>query len=216
MRIVRSTLAWIRWSFALGVGGAALAATPLTTDFQVNTHTLSNQNEARLSMSPTGTFVVVWSSQAQDDPSAGSDGIFARRYDSSGAAQATEFLVNTHTVGDQNRPAVSVSPGHRFAVVWESDDQDGSGDGVFVQRFDSAGVAQDSEFQVNTHTLGAQGAPDLAVGPMGGFIAVWQSEGQDGDQFGIFGRRVAADAGHSADRLRYARFGRRGDSRGGI
>jgi hypothetical protein len=44
-----------------------------------------------------------------------------------------------------------------------------------------------SEFRVNTFTTGNQGVPSAAFHPSG-FIAVWESEGQDGSGRGVFGR----------------------------
>jgi hypothetical protein len=43
------------------------------------------------------------------------------------------------------------------------------------------------EFRVNTFTTGNQGAPSAAFHPSG-FIAVWESDGQDGSGKGVFGR----------------------------
>ena len=44
-----------------------------------------------------------------------------------------------------------------------------------------------SEFRVNTFTTGNQGAPSVAYQP-NGFIAVWESDGQDGSGVGVYGR----------------------------
>src|SRR5262245_41925831 len=43
------------------------------------------------------------------------------------------------------------------------------------------------EFRVNAFTTGNQGAPSVAYHPSG-FVAVWESEGQDGSGTGVFGR----------------------------
>jgi len=43
------------------------------------------------------------------------------------------------------------------------------------------------EFRINISTTGNQGAPSVAYHP-GGFVAVWESDGQDGSGKGIFGR----------------------------
>ena len=45
------------------------------------------------------------------------------------------------------------------------------------------------EFRVNTFTTGKQARPSAAVLRGGGFVVVWQSEGQDGDSYGVFGQR---------------------------
>ena len=47
------------------------------------------------------------------------------------------------------------------------------------------------EFRVNTFTTGPQTRPDAAADTSGNFVTVWQSNGQDGSNFGIFGQRYS-------------------------
>jgi len=50
------------------------------------------------------------------------------------------------------------------------------------------------EFQVNTYTIGSQEEPRVSHDPDGGFVVVWHGGGdQDGDGYGVFARRYAAD-----------------------
>ena len=46
-----------------------------------------------------------------------------------------------------------------FVVAWQSDGQDGSGSGIYAQRYNAAGVAQGAEFRVNTFTTNNQRVP---------------------------------------------------------
>ena len=69
--------------------------------------------------------------------------------------------------------------------------QDGSGEGVFGQRYDSSGAPLGPEFRVNTFTTGYQGLPAVAADLSGNFVVVWES-GQDGAGDGIFGQRYAS------------------------
>ena len=50
-----------------------------------------------------------------------------------------------------------------FVVAWQSDGQDGSGNGIYAQRYDSSGSAVGSEFLVNTYTTSAQGDPSSTM-----------------------------------------------------
>ena len=70
--------------------------------------------------------------------------------------------------------------------------QDGSGDGVFGQRFNSAGTPLGSEFQVNSYTTGSQQRPAVAVDGSGNFVVVWSSSGGDGSYAGVFGQLFTA------------------------
>jgi hypothetical protein len=46
-----------------------------------------------------------------------------------------------------------------------------------------------TEFQINTYTTSAQVYPSVASLGDGGFVATWQSIGQDGGSSGIYGQR---------------------------
>jgi hypothetical protein len=87
----------------------------------------------------------------------------------------TPFRVNDYTTGQQVLPTLAVEPDGDFLVVWASEAQDGSGFGLFAQRFDAAGARRGGEFAVNQQTLGDQLGPSVAVGSDGDFVAVWQS-----------------------------------------
>jgi hypothetical protein len=99
-----------------------------------------------------------------------------------------EFRANTHTNGDQMFPAVAINTVGRFVVVWASEGQDGSGMGVFGQRFFPNGVKAGAEFQVNDYTENDQDRPSVAIRDDGSYIVTWQSRDQDGDGNGIFAR----------------------------
>src|SRR5262245_40022957 len=74
-----------------------------------------------------------------------------------------EFQVNTYTANHQTNDERSLAVGANgdFVVVWQSE-QDGSGYGVFGQRFASSGARLGAEFQINSYTSGSQRDP--AVG----------------------------------------------------
>ena len=80
--------------------------------------------------------MVVWSSSLQDG---GADGSFGQRYNSAGARQGSEFPINSYTTGNQVAPVLVATGTNLFVAAWESNGQDGSGYGVFGQRFDFSG-----------------------------------------------------------------------------
>jgi hypothetical protein len=164
--------------------GAALAS-----EFQVNAYTSSRQAEASAAVNADGDFVIVWSSNGQD----GSHyGVFGRRFDASGAPQATEFQVNTYVYLAQSHPDVDLNGPGDFVVAWSSSHQDIGAYGVFGQRFDSAGTPQAAEFQINSYVTSSQLRSEVVLQNNGGVIASWQSLGQDGSANGIFARRFSA------------------------
>ena len=64
--------------------------------------------------------------------------------------QGGEFQVNARTTGSQSLPSIAVEADGDFIVTWS--DYDGYGVGIFAHRFNSAGVRQGLQFQVNTLT----------------------------------------------------------------
>lgn len=162
------------------------AGAPVSGEFQVNSETAEYQGGPAVAMDGGGDFVVVWTSYGQDGDGYG---IFGQRYDSSGAPLGGEFQANTYTLDDQIDPDVATDEAGNFIVVWQSDFQDGSGNGIFGQRFAADGTRQGSEFQVNEVTVGDQGAPAVAGDPTGRFLVTWVDDGLDGDDLGVFGRQ---------------------------
>ena len=90
----------------------------------------------------------------------------------------TEFQINTKTLNQQitavNRSIDFESNGD-FVVVWASDFQDGSLEGVFGQRFASSGARLGAEFRVNSFTLNSQDYAAVALDADGDFVVAWRS-----------------------------------------
>ncbi|MEH2170433.1 MAG: hypothetical protein V7K41_28030, partial [Nostoc sp.] len=97
----------------------------------------------------------------------------------------TEFQVNTYTTGNQSNSTVAIDADGDFVISWTSNGQDGSGDGIYAQRYNSAGVAQGNEFKVNTYTPSNQSNSTVAIDADGDFVISWTSNGQDGSGDGI-------------------------------
>ena len=116
------------------------AGTPLASEFRVNTTTTNNQRGASVRRTPTAA-----SSSPGRAPlgTARGYGVFARRFSSAGAPLASEFQVNTYTAGDQIDPSVAADGEGHFVVAWQDSAQDGSGYGVFAQRFLTALITMD-------------------------------------------------------------------------
>jgi hypothetical protein len=168
---------------------------PAGTEFQVNTYTTGTQYLRAVASNASGNFVVVWNDFAGQDGSQG--GVFGQRFDSGGSPAGTEFQVNTYTTYVQTGPAVASDASGSFVVVWtDYSGQDGSGGGVFGQRFDSGGSPAGTEFQVNTYTTYIQGySTSVASDGAGDFVVVWTSGyNQDGSDYGMFGQRLCSDA----------------------
>ena len=93
-----------------------------------------------------------------------------------------------HLLGKSYPSVVGLKNGG-FVVVFgsqnDTNSQDGSGWGVFGQRFDSSGTKVGTEFQVNSYTTGNQSSsnngPQITELTNGGYAITWTSVGQDSD-----------------------------------
>jgi hypothetical protein len=165
------------------------AGEPLGGEFSINTHTTGYQRGPSVASDNAGNFVVVWSSLGQDGSAWG---VFGQRFDAAANPLGSEFQVNSYTTSFQENPWVSSDPAGNFVVVWPSSEQDGSGEGVFAQRFTASGEPSGAEFQVNVHTTACQDDPRVSSAANGDFVVVWSSDFQDGSAEGVFGRRYNA------------------------
>jgi hypothetical protein len=174
-----------------GVFGQRYSASgvPVGAEFRVNTYTTSYQAAASADVDSSGNFIVVWESNLQDGSTWG---VFGQRYAAPGAPLGPEFRVNSFTTGTQVVPRVSSDAAGSFVVVWWSYGQDGSGFGVFGQRYASSGTPIGPEFRINTFTTADQDNASVAGDASGNFVVVWASAGQDRSDHGIFGQRYAA------------------------
>jgi hypothetical protein len=156
------------------------------SEFRVNSYTSNQQTRASVSMDVAGDFVIAWQSQFQDGVGYG---VFAQRFNAAGATQGSEFQANTYTTNDQAFPSVALDSAGDFVIAWSSIGEDGSLQGIYARHYSSAGAADGGEFQVNTYTTIAQQAPSVAMDAAGDFVIAWQSNTQDGSQYGIFAQR---------------------------
>ncbi len=109
----------------------------LSEQFLVNSYSSGAQSWPAISLNDDGHLLVVWQSQYQDGCGWG---IFGQRFDSKGEPlgeefrvddRGDEFQINTYVVGDQMYPATAMRQSGEFITVWQSDGQDGSGNGIF-------------------------------------------------------------------------------------
>jgi len=188
-----------------GISGQrfSTAGAPLGGEFVVNTTTSGNQMSPSVAMALGGEFVVVWQSPDQDGDQ---EGIFARRYDSSGNPLSSEIPVNTYTTDRQFRASVDIEPTGGFVVAWQSEGQDGNGSGVFARRFDALGAPISGELALSAYTTADQRSPRVAATEDGGFLAVWDGAGPGGSTNQTWARRFAADSTARDDAFRVNAF----------
>lgn len=160
------------------------------TDALVNTYTTAGQVGSRVAGLGDGGWLVAWYSDGQDGSS---DGIYQQRYDADGDSVGAETKVNTYTTGQQNSPSVTALSDGGWVVVWSSFGQDGGHTGIYQQRYDADGIVAGTETLVNTYTTGEQAGATVTALADGSWVVSWTSDGQDGDDYGVYQRHFAAD-----------------------
>jgi hypothetical protein len=111
---------------------------------------------------------------------------------------APEFVVNTYTPNVQgfyyrNGIATCAGPNDSFVVAWEDNaGYDGSGDGIFAQRYDDNGPVG-GQFQVNEVSTGSQFGPSVACNEAGEFVVAWAQSNVEVRRFDASGSPVTGD-----------------------
>jgi hypothetical protein len=177
-------------------------------EFLVNQFTSYNQRTPGIAALAGGGFVVTWVSEQQRTvaPVLGTNStfsaastmivpsvdIYARCYQSNGAAAGNEFLVNSGYNPCAN-PAVAAADDNGFMVAWSARDMVAVNNGwdVYARSFSTNGTGGNVK-QVNSYLAGSQYAPHLrAIGL--DYLVVWTSLNQDGSRDGVYGQFVHND-----------------------
>ncbi len=153
-----------------------------------NQITRGDQFSPKTDVATDGSFWVVWSGRGEGDR----QGVFARRFDADGEAISDQVRVNTTVGGKQGRPDIAAAADGSAVVVWDGVG-DGDFDGIFAQQLSSDGERLGTETLVNGTTDDMQAFPVVAAEAGGGFVVAWSSRHQDGDDWGVFAKRFAAD-----------------------
>jgi len=189
----------------LGVYGRRFLANgnPVGSEFRLNTQTFLDQGNPRTAGLSNGEFIGTWDSDDQDGDGFG---IYAQRYFSGGGAAGIEFRANAHTAGEQFGATVAALTSGRFIIGWHSLGQDGSGWGVYAQRYKLGGAVAGVEFRANTPTAGDQMNPAIAGLSNGGFVIAWEAANKDGSGKAIVARKYNADGTASGAEFRVNTF----------
>jgi len=168
------------------------AGVPQGGAFKV-TQTASDWAFPSVASDADGNFVVVWGSELTNRQG----DVFGQRYDSQGAKRGGQFAVNSFTTALQADPSVTSDASGNFVVAWTGSNPLGGVLEIFGRHFDSAGVPQGPDFQVNSYTTGITQRASVVATGADQFVVTWASFGQDGSADGVFGQRFDFGGGDS-------------------
>ena len=154
----------------------------ISSEFRINSTTYESQRNP-CAASDSNNYFVAWQSYRQDG---NYQGVYGQFYDSSGNKIASEFRINSYTTNNQCDPNIACN-GNNYFVVWHSNEQDGSGYGIYGQLYTLTGNKIGSEFRINSYTTDQQKYPHISTnGDL--YFVVWHSNEQDGSDYGIYGQ----------------------------
>ena len=165
------------------------AGLPVGTETTVNSSSGTLQESPQTTALLDGGWLVTWHAPQADG---NATDIYQQRYAANGNAVAGETRVNSTVTDYQLNASTCGLADGGWLVCWESYNQDGSGYGVYQQRYNAQGIAQGAEVRVNSFTSGSQGTPSVAALPDGGWVVSWTSYEQEDTTSGIFQQRYSA------------------------
>lgn len=148
------------------------------------TLTLPLKGAAQVAVDRKGNFIVVWVASTPDGLR-----VFGQRYNADGTTRGPEFNAATSKTGNHISPSVAMNPkSGEFVVVWEvrAATEDGSGLGVYGQRFGFTTGRQGGEFPIfvppasQRPDLITPFAPRVSRASNGRFVVVWRGVGPSG------------------------------------
>jgi Ca2+-binding RTX toxin-like protein len=175
-------------SFANSVNDVYARVFPVTglggSDIKINNDGLTGNITPTLAALQDGGWLATW---------ACSTGIYGQRHSASGQAVGSAFKVSQATLV---KPAVTGLTDGGWLVSWTHWPTDNNAE-ILARRYLASGDAAGDAFQVNTYTDGMQISPTVTGLNDGGWLVVWQSNGQDagadGASAGIYAQRYSAN-----------------------
>ena len=162
---------------------------PVTGAVQVNTTTLNQQDDARITALPDGGFVVVWESETVANVR---NDIFQQVYNAAGQPVGGNVQINTQTAVSQSNPRVAVLEDGSWVVTWNTWNGSAATTDIMIRHVAADGTPLGTQSLVNTQTIGEQDGQEVTALQDGGFMVVWFAENGDGNGYGIRAQRYDA------------------------
>ena len=165
---------------------------PEGDEFEVSVDQDGKQYDPCVATFSDGRFVVVWA-EVMDDAQGG--GLYGRLFNQKGGPIGSRFDMVDEPGWNNESPRVAVLLDGRFVVAWHDDRGDGMAREISARLIRSNGEPVGPPIRVNSHHAAAQQRPAVAALGRGGFVVVWESKMQDGDDYGVYGQLFDGDGG---------------------
>jgi Tol biopolymer transport system component len=155
----------------------------------VNTSSSKSQFNPSIAMNAAGNAVVAWTNDQT-----GHTKIDARQFNSNATAVGDDFQVGASGNDNQDFAKAGLDSSGNFAVTWQDNFGGAGAIDVMARRYNVAGTALDAApVTVNTYTTSNQQSPSIAELPAGQYFIAWQSNNEDGNNWGVYGQMFNAD-----------------------
>ncbi|HET6564850.1 MAG TPA: hypothetical protein VFG52_05510 [Xanthomonadales bacterium] len=171
---------------------------PLADPVQVNSLATDDQFNARIAVSPDGTFLVIWQSD-EFDAVAGAIRIWirAQAFAANGSPMGGERLISAQSTGfgSNIRADVAALTGGGYVVVWEQNGAGGSDTNSHIRaRLVAAdGATSAASFVANSSISSVEADPAVSELDSGGFLVIWRQGDIWGRIFDSTGNAVGSD-----------------------
>lgn len=162
-----------------------------TTDVVVSTFTNNFQINPAVAVLNNSNVVVVWGSFDEASSSSLQD-VYGQMLSPTGQKVGGEFLINQFISYNQRTPAIAALKNGGFVVAWVSEQERSSAPNwgtnstyvtagatpvpsvdIYARLYNGSGVAQGSEFLVDTNSLNPCANPAVAAASDGSFMVAW-------------------------------------------
>lgn len=153
--------------------------------FRVNDNTVGNQRGGFIGMNANGNFAVTYISDE-----AGQWNTYVKQYAATGAPRGPAVRINAT---NQTMHSMGIAIDSANNVVLSGWTMQGGAPDVWLRRVSPSGVLLGSQITVNPYTAGTQSGGHVAMDSSNNFIVAWQSYGQDGNGWSVYGQRFNPD-----------------------
>lgn len=138
----------------------------------------------------SGRFVVTWLRMGDTYNRPYGEYVMFRRFEPDGRPSDCTVCLTGDLCNRWYGPSVAVGETGQFAIIWAI--------GPFpydicMQTFDSAGEPLTAPYVIDDCLAGNRGHPCVTTDGRGEYLAVWDSLGEDGDCYGVFGQCCTSD-----------------------
>jgi hypothetical protein len=167
---------------------AGRAQTPAGPEFHANNFGKNPQGYQSVGVSPGGDFLVAWQ---EITPDGKQDGLWSQWFSPPRSAD----LRLDPEIRFRGLQEVASDPAGNFLVVWQEGGAPPNGGwDIFGRLYHPDGTPFGPKVRLNQYVINDQTNAQVAAGPNGTFVVVWQSTSQDNGDDGIYGRVFAVPA----------------------